>query len=300
MNITTIKTKVKSNTGISSTRVNTIIEDRIDEVQDLYIIKNVYGHKWSWLNGQSALNTVASYSAGTVAITQDSTTVTGTSVAWTTAMEGYIIRFNDENEYYLISDVTGDVITLDKAYIGSDDAAATYEIVKVYYSLESDVKNVLWMKQVVTPRPVIPIAPLNFSRVMPDEFNSTGEIQGYIPSGMDLATEYMLVRFSPIPKVRKRVYYGYQKKFTTCVVNESSIPSDMHPLFIHKLSEFVYAAYDMAAKAKEEENYFNAMLFNIVNEDKDLYMDNDNVMEDEYIGVEYRRRPQLPDNYPRY
>jgi hypothetical protein len=56
------------------------------------------------------------------------------------------------------------------------------------------------MKQVVTPRPVLPIAPLPFSRVLPDEFVSSGEIQGYIPSGMDLTNEYMLVRFSPIPK----------------------------------------------------------------------------------------------------
>ena len=56
----------------------------------------------------------------------------------------------------------------------------------------------------------------------------------------------------------------------------------------------------MGAKAEYEKNVFDAMLFNAVNEDKDLVMDDDNVMEDEYIGPTYKRRTQLPDNYPQY
>jgi len=303
MNLGTIKTKVKSNTGISATRVETIIDDRIDEVQDLFIIKNVYKHKWSWLTSYAALNTTATYATGTVAITQDSTTVTGSGAVFTSGMVGRIIKFGSEDEYYTISAIdTGTmVITLDKAYIGATAAASTYTIYKVYYTLESDVKNINYFKQVVTPRPVLPVAELPFSKILPDEFYSSGEIEGYILSGMD-SSGLIQVRFTPIPTTRKRIYYGYNKKFGTCATDAtttSSIPTDLHPLFIHKLSSFVYAAYDMASKAEYENNVFDAMLFNAVNEDKDLQMDSENVMEDEYVGNVYKARPQLPDEYPK-
>jgi len=303
MTIETIKTRVNVNTGIYASRVNTIVENRIDEVQDLFIIKNVYNHKWSWISGRAALNTVAQYTTGTFSVTQDSASITGDGTMLTTAYIGYVIRINSEDEYYTITGINAgtQVVTLDKAYIGATHASRSYQMVKIYYELESDVKNILWFKQVVTPRPVLPVAELPFSRVLPDEFQSaTGEITGYVLSGQS-SSSLMQVRFTPIPLSRKRIYYGYLRKFPTCAtaLSESQIPSDLHPLFIHKLSEFVFSSYDLFAKAEAEKNVFDSMLFNCVKDDIEIQMDDESVMEDEYMPSRIKEMPSLPGDYPR-
>src|SRR3990167_1843869 len=49
------------------------------------------------------IQTVANYNTGTVAVTNASTTVTGTSTVWTSAMVGRKFRVDGDSSYYIIS-----------------------------------------------------------------------------------------------------------------------------------------------------------------------------------------------------
>jgi len=301
MNLTEIIAKVKKDTRIDTTLVEDICENHIDEVQDLHICRNVYGYVFSFLKGRSAINTTVSYSTGTCDVTQDSTTITGTDTTWTSDMVGRVIKVAGGDDYYEIDAfVSGTERTLKKAYIGATATAQTYVIYTIYYPLESDFGNMNWVKQLNTPRPVVVEAALPFAKVLPDEFEASGEIRGYILSGQN-SSGLAQIRFTPIQTTRKRVYYGYDKFLPTCngASLESEIPSKWHMLFVYKLNEIVFDAHDMAGKAVKEEKRFANLLITFIKHDKKIQKDTDNIMADEILA---KRKPmvQLPDNYPGY
>jgi hypothetical protein len=298
----TIITYVKEVTGIDTTRVTTLCQYYIDEVQDLHIARNIYEHQFSFLKAYGYLNLSPYYTTGTIALTQDSTTVTGTSTVWTSTHVGWLLKVGStDDEYYEVSAVAGNTsLTLKNAYIGSTASGQTYALYKVNYDLASDFGNMRWIKQMDSPARVIPKKELSFTDLQPDEFDPSGEVSGYIIGGKNATTGYVMIRFTPIQTTRKVLYYCYDKNLATCNGTgvSSSIPTAWHMLFVHKLAEFVYEAHDMPAKARVEEAKFNNMLKVFVNEDAAMLRDTNTVMSDEAI---YRdnSRPyvHLPSQY---
>jgi hypothetical protein len=102
-----IVSMVREETRIKTTRATTIIQNNIDQVQDLHIANNIFEHQFSWLKEYGYLNLVPIYETGTVAVTQDSTTVTGTTTVWTSTHVGWILKIDDADEYYEVSAVGG-------------------------------------------------------------------------------------------------------------------------------------------------------------------------------------------------
>jgi hypothetical protein len=69
------------------------------------------------------------YSTGTVVVTNNSTTVTGTSTAFTAAMVGRWFKFDNDGDWYRITSRTSDtVITLESVFEGSTATTNTYVI----------------------------------------------------------------------------------------------------------------------------------------------------------------------------
>lgn len=81
--------------------------------------------------------TVDDYTAGTIALTNGSATVTGTDTTWTAAMIGRWLTMNDvtkqdQGYWYRITDVTSTTsITLSRTYMGVDVSSASYRIGQV-------------------------------------------------------------------------------------------------------------------------------------------------------------------------
>lgn len=98
-------------------------------------------HYWSELytDGEQTLPTT--YSTGTVSCTKGSAAVTGTDTAWTAAMIGRQISFeNNPPAYYTITAVgSGTALTLDRAYEGETDSSQTYIIAQYYVEFPSDL-----------------------------------------------------------------------------------------------------------------------------------------------------------------
>lgn len=95
--------------------------------------------KWSWLRKRGQFLFPALYNDGTVAVTRESTTVTGTGTAFTSSMVGLQFRVNVNSPIYTIQAVnSGTVLILDREYGGSTDTETTFEIYKAYVTVPSD------------------------------------------------------------------------------------------------------------------------------------------------------------------
>jgi len=287
MNREDIILAVKNYTNVSTDEVTTVCQNHIDLIQDNEIASNVYNHDFSFLTDYAEINTTATYTTGTIAVTQDSTTVTGTSTVWVdTTHEGWILKVTGDDEYYEVTDINNgtQVMTLSSAYIGDTDAAATYTLYKVYYNLPTDFKKMKWAKQIVSPNRLLPISEMNMAEYFTDEFTYSGNIMAYILSGIN-SSNTPQVRFYPIQTDRKRVYICYVKRLpsinTTGAI--SKIPTQWHMLFVYKLNEIIFDMHDMPNKALKEAQKFERMLQSFIKEDKQILKDSVGVMQDQFI-----------------
>lgn len=108
-------------------------------------LKDLQGrYRWHWLEKSDRFQTINVYTTGSVSVTINSRTVTGSGTAWTSAMVGRYFNCTANNNWYRIIAV-GSVtsITLDKPYIDGTLSSAGYYIWKKYYSLNTDVKSLL-------------------------------------------------------------------------------------------------------------------------------------------------------------
>jgi hypothetical protein len=106
---------------------------------------------WQRREVESILQSTAKYNAGTVAVTNGSTGVTGTGTTWTTGMTGRRFRVAGRYEYYEFTRTGNTTGTLDRAYEGGTNAAAGYTIFQNVYLLPSDVVTVKDLRAIATP-----------------------------------------------------------------------------------------------------------------------------------------------------
>lgn len=85
-------------------------------------------HVWSFLNPNATLNTITEYSTGTVAVTDDSTTVTLTTGTWPSWVASDATLVIADTSYGVASRTDGADIELDEAWSAGTDAAAAYSI----------------------------------------------------------------------------------------------------------------------------------------------------------------------------
>lgn len=97
---------------------------------------------WQGLHADGLLQVVASYVAGTVALTKGSTAVTGTGTIFTIAMTGRKFRNVSGEEWYTFTFVSATSGTLDRAYEGATEATAAYWLYQDRYTVPAVVKLV--------------------------------------------------------------------------------------------------------------------------------------------------------------
>lgn len=292
---------VKAYTNHDTTEITTVCQNHIDLIQD----NDICGaHDFSFLTDYAEINTSPTYTTGTASITQDSTSVTCTGSAFVEATHtGWIIKFGSDSEYYEITDIDNatQVLTLSSAYIGTTDTDATYVAYKIYYNLPTDFKKMKWIKQIVSPQVVLPLKEFTMAHNYIDEFDYSGEIQGYILSGINSSNVPQL-RFYPFQTTRKRVYLSYVKKLPTINTTgaTSKIPTDKHMLFVYKLNEIIFDMHSMPSRALKEERKFNQLLQTFIKEDKQISKDNIDVMQGQFLTGTMAQPVLSPDHYRNY
>lgn len=105
-----------------------------------------HAETWWWLRKDppGVLTLEPFIEAGTVAVTNNSASITFSS-APAASVAGWFLRVTDDGDLFRISTHTAGVgaATLGSVYTGDTDAAATYRIFKLEYSLASDVRELI-------------------------------------------------------------------------------------------------------------------------------------------------------------
>jgi len=93
---------------------------------------------WSWLVKREQVVLPASYTTGTVTVTADSTTVTGSGTTWTVDMQGRQFRVGDGaiHEVTKVNSTTS--LEIYPAWGGSTASAQSYEISQIYITVPDD------------------------------------------------------------------------------------------------------------------------------------------------------------------
>jgi len=266
-----IVAKVIENTGINIDEATTMCHNWIDYVQDDIVSR----HNWSFLKKYGKISTIESYSSGTIAVNQDSTTVTGTGTVWTSSMVGRYIYLPDENYYKITGFVSPTEITIETAYIGEATTGKTYVIIAINYSLPSNFGTMKFMRRIVPSALIIPNIPeIVFTDYIANPYSETGEINAYMYSGFD-SNGYQMIRFRPIQQDRKLVEICYIAKLSSINTEgaESEIPTRMHQLFIFKLSELVFDMVDLDAKAEKYKIYYEEAIAKFISGDMSKSLD---------------------------
>lgn len=123
--------KLPYGAGVDLDVLDGIINDRLEEY--------IRAFPWTRLVGNTYLTVVAVYETGTLAVSSGGTALTGTGTVWTSAMTGRRIRIANRPEFYDFTYVSATSATINVAYEGDTETAASYKIWKNIYELPSDM-----------------------------------------------------------------------------------------------------------------------------------------------------------------
>jgi len=107
-------------------------------VNDIYCREIPSKFEHDWLRSVSYITLQASYNTGTVAVTNLSSTVTGTGTTWTSAMTGMKFTIASTNEIYTFTYVSATSGTISPVYQGATNGSTSYSIFQDTYELASD------------------------------------------------------------------------------------------------------------------------------------------------------------------
>src|SRR3990167_79080 len=97
-------------------------------------------NNWPWNSKEFVVQTIPNYTTGSVSVTKDSRTVTGSGTVWTSAMAGRFLKLNRDNETYeILAVASGTSMTVKTPYIGDTVSGQSYLIWNKFYSLDPDV-----------------------------------------------------------------------------------------------------------------------------------------------------------------
>ena len=186
-------------------------------VNDVYVRLLPIKYDFDFLRASSSLTIASAYSTGTVTIdiSVSTTAVVGIATVWTTAMTGYKMKINGNDEIYTFTYASGTTGTISPAYTGSADATtATYILFQDTYSMASDFES---DRLVVPPGfyydyagSKVQLNPL-FSKEWYKTWttNSNNLPTNYRFFGRDTSNLYWQVQFTPPITAAKKISYEY-------------------------------------------------------------------------------------------
>lgn len=106
--------------------------------------KILNANEWSWtVQGGHAIQTVAAYTTGTVTVTKDSKTITGSGTTFTAEMVGRFFAGPNGTYIEIAAFASTTEVTLKHDYVAATESGASYSIWKNRFSLPDDVRQVL-------------------------------------------------------------------------------------------------------------------------------------------------------------
>lgn len=104
--------------------------------------RTLAAYDWSGKRGEFSFFVPPTYNTGTISVTQDSPTITGSGTTWTSAMVGRQIFISNKSPIYTILAVGGPTtLTIDADYPGLNASGLSYSIDLVYIEPPADFES---------------------------------------------------------------------------------------------------------------------------------------------------------------
>ena len=136
-------------------------------------------YPFEWSLGRTVIQTTADKTAGTVAVTNGSTSITGTSTAFASTDKRSFIQINGTgNAWYEVTNVSSQVLTIAVPFLSANNAAANYTLRQFYYDLPSTCFRVHDARISSTTIKLNPSGIWTIDQSQPD-INTTGTATNY-------------------------------------------------------------------------------------------------------------------------
>jgi hypothetical protein len=164
---------------------------------------------WQRLKVQAWLETVVPYETGTLAVSEGGTALVGTDTVWTAAMTGRSIRIAGRDEWYTFTRTGALTGTIDRAYEGDDETAASYSIWKNVYVLPAACFRLLSMRILGDPQDLDQVSQEALDEMDPSR-SDTGTPQRYALHQDDSSSPpCQQVELHPVPDEEIGIPYWY-------------------------------------------------------------------------------------------
>lgn len=181
---------------------------------------------FSFQLSREIVQTVVDKTAGTVTFTNGSTTATGSGTAFTAADKYKFINPTSSVNWFQITNVSGQTLTLDVAY-NETTVTGAYTVRQRYYSLTSDVERVFDITQTDTNQKLTAMGIWTTDTYQPDQFQVSVPTSYYLfgqdPSVAVSAMPIRQVSFFPFPDAVYNMEVKYLK-YISDLTNDTDIP----------------------------------------------------------------------------
>lgn len=170
---------------------------------------------WPMLRAEDEIITVAAYQTGTVDVTNNSATVTGTGTAWDETFKGRAFQVSGDEYVYRIASVeSATSLTLNRIYLGDTDTAVTYCIAQDKYSLPEDLDRPIddW-QSFFAPYSLQLTGDHTMARRRRARGGDIllGEPDSFTLEGLDDQLQARQVRLDPFPEYQRMYTFRYMK-----------------------------------------------------------------------------------------
>lgn len=193
---------------------------------------------WRWLHTRGTLETKAAYSTGTVAGTENSVVMTGTSTVWTADHVGRTFKTRNFEEVYKVRSVASATsLELDMPFHGATASGLSYTIAEDRYALPADFDSENTLLQFMSPGNIDYFSPERFDEIKfgrghgGGSFGTSALVTGD-PVAATIESESdggLVLVFWPYPEDRRLILYSYYRELQKLDRDEDFWP---FPLYV--------------------------------------------------------------------
>lgn len=184
----------KQTAGLDVELLDNWIQNRYTEILDKL--------PWKRLESDVTFSCTSSYATGTITAVQGSADIVGVGTTWTSGMNGFCIRLNNQGEYYQFTYVSATTATLDRVYEASSASALTYRIDQNIFVLPANCRVLRGVKPMHDrERPLTRKTPAELNDISTTR-NNYGTPTFYAPTWDNFSDPPRLqVELFPVPNV---------------------------------------------------------------------------------------------------
>lgn len=275
-----LQNRIRLTTGVTATEVLARRAINI-ALQDIHFGTE---YRLPWAERSATIRTQATYSTGTISVTQGSTTITGTSTAWNTANAFSVANLRANGKIviqgsrvpYTVATISGDTAgTISTPFTEASVSGGSYLYFEDEYALATDFLRTVDLQYFSDETSIDLISRTEFRRRYPNNVVPNHPrvacINDYAPSGN--TTPIRRVRFAPPPSDFLTIPYSYITNLlvvSSAGVGQTGFVADTdeptmplryrHGLILHALYNWMRDRKDDARSQEVKAEYNEFML----------------------------------------